>query len=1038
MCGSPLFHLAVCPALSDRLDRNSMPDFSAQRRLLPSLDPGNTAIRCRKLWLAAVAAMILAAPTARSDETTSQPQQQFDELVRPMLEMHCYDCHDSDGAQAGLNLTAFETVQSVTERHLIWKSVWDHLAAETMPPPDYDSGLEDDQRAAVVRWIRGMLQGEAARNAGDPGPVLPRRLSNAEYDYSIIELTGQNLKPTATFPVDPANEYGFDNSAESLAMSPALMGKYLEAARLVADHLVFGPSELRFAAHPVVTDTDRDKYCVNRIVDFYQQQPTQLNKYLSAIWQWQHDVTIASDTDAVPSADEWAGLDRLAQERGLSVRYTRLVAEALFDDQPWFGPMGEVLSRWQAACQLDDPQAAAEKLSELEQWISQARRRFEPQYENFNVKQIHVGSQAFVLWKNRQYAANRRVAHFDFFEREPADDESELERQLRRQYSEDPTRFQADSQQFCHVFPDAFYVSERGRDYLGIPREKQEKGRLLSAGFHSMMGYFRDDGPLCDLILSDADQQHLDLLWRELEVFAQTPMRQYQSLLWFERTDSLYLRDREFDFARPENLESLTEPMIQQLAERYTEKAIRNGAAGDSLAAIEQYFVNINREIREVERQQRLAQPIHVEQMVHWASRAFRRPLETGEADDLRDFYHRLRQEDELGHEEAIQDLLVAILMSPSFLYRMDALSDTDQPRPLDDYELAARLSFFLWSQLPDEQLLQRAADGQLRSPEVLLAETRRMMDDPRIEALAKEFAGNWLDIRRFEEHNAVDRERFPQFDDRLRQAMFEEPLRFFVDMVQTDGSIVDFIDARHTFVNRTLAEHYEIPWPAGVDERQWIRVADADQYGRGGLLPMAVFLTKNAPGLRTSPVKRGNWVVQRVLGERIAPPPPDVPELPSDESQMAEISLREALAKHRDHSACAGCHNRIDPVGLVFEGFGPIGERRSVDLGGRPVDTQTVMSGDWVCDGVEDLKQYIRARRHDDFVEHFTRQLLAYSLGRSLILADEVLLQDLHVGWEEDGYRLRRLIEKIVTSQPFLHKRGRLERSVSVVAPLQ
>ena len=316
------------------------------------------------------------------------------------------------------------------------------------------------------------------------------------------------------------------------------------------------------------------------------------------------------------------------------------------------------------------------------------------------------------------------------------------------------------------------------------------------------------------------------------------------------------------------------------------------------------------------------------------ASKAYRRPLTQKDEQELRDFYRRLINEDGLSHDEAIQDTLVSVLMSPRFCYRVDLLVDTAQSRPLDDYELASRLSYFLWSSIPDDELLRHAAAGDLRNREVLAQQAKRMLQDDRARALATEFAGNWLDFRRFEEHNAVDRNRFPMFNDELRMAMFEEPIRFFMDMLSQDRSVLDFLYADRTFVNATLAKHYGIDGQSIVGN-QWQEIKDASRYGRGGMLPMAVFLTKNSPGLRTSPVKRGYWVVRRLLGERIPAPPPNVPEIPDDETQLGELTLRETLAKHREHTSCAGCHDRIDAIGLVFESFGPIGERRRRRLGG-------------------------------------------------------------------------------------------------------
>ncbi len=342
---------------------------------------------------------------------------------------------------------------------------------------------------------------------------------------------------------------------------------------------------------------------------------------------------------------------------------------------------------------------------------------------------------------------------------------------------------------------------------------------------------------------------------------------------------------------------------------------------------------------------------------------------------------------------------------------------------------------------MPDAELLGHAAKGDLHQRDVLLAQTRRMLRDPRVRGLATEFAGNWLDFRRFEEHNSVDRQRFASFTNELRQAMFEEPVRYFINVVQRNRSVLDLIYGNDTFVNPLLAKHYDMPEPGRSGElsrtatsparlagptEPWTHIEDADRYGRGGLLPMAVFLTKNAPGLRTSPVKRGYWVVRRVLGEQIPPPPPTVPELPKDEANLGALTLPQVLARHRADKSCAACHRRFDAIGLVFEDFGPIGERRTKDLGGRPVATDATFPDGKDRNGLAGLRDYLHEKRQDDFVDNLCRKLFSYALGRGLMLSDRQALDTMRSRLTADGYVFGSLVETIVTSPQFLNQRGR------------
>jgi hypothetical protein len=225
-----------------------------------------------------------------------------------------------------------------------------------------------------------------------------------------------------------------------------------------------------------------------------------------------------------------------------------------------------------------------------------------------------------------------------------------------------------------------------------------------------------------------------------------------------------------------------------------------------------------------------------------------------------------------------------------------------------------------------------------------------------------------------------------------------------------------------YTFVNPVLAKHYGMPDAKG-DPDTWLRVDDAGRYGRGGLLPMAVFLTQNSPGLRTSPVKRGYWVVHRVLGEIIPPPPAIVPELPADEAK-SDLPLRDMLAQHRSNAVCASCHARFDGFGLAFEGYGPVGEVRTKDLAGRPVDTNVAFPGGNQASGVEGVETYIREHRQTDFVDNLSRKLLAYALNRSLQLSDESVIERMKTRLLAKEYRFDSLVETIVTSPQFLNTR--------------
>jgi hypothetical protein len=625
------------------------------------------------------------------------------------------------------------------------------------------------------------------------------------------------------------------------------------------------------------------------------------------------------------------------------------------------------------------------------------RDDFKPRVERIRVPRISFASQPFVLWWNREMAARHMRA--------PGKDAS------------------PDVGEFCRVFPDSFFVTDRAPFF---DTRGGKRGQLLAAGFHLQQGYFRDDEPLCKLVLDEAGRRELDALWQELDFVTLVPLRQYRDFIFYERTEApCFIQDSVFDFARSEDKEVTSEPKIEHMRIAYLTKARKIGASEVALGAIESYFQDMAAAIHRVEESRRNAEPSHLRALEQFAERAYRRPLSRAERDDLVGFYQALRRQDGLSREDAMRDTITSVLMSPHFCYRIDSAKPGTSPHPLSDYALVSRLSYFLWASMPDAELLAAAARDELHKPEVLLAQTRRMLQDDRVRGFTVEFAGNWLGFRRFEEHNAVDRERFAQFTDELRQAMYEEPIRFFLDVVRRDRSVLDFLFAGDTFVNSVLARHYGIRI-SGTGPDEWVRVVHANRYGRGGFLPMAVFLTANSPGLRTSPVKRGNWVVRRLLGERIPAPPAEVPELPKDEARTGNLTLPQLLARHREEKSCATCHQRFDSIGLVFEEYGPIGERREWDLGGRLIEAKATFPDNSTGEGLDGLRRYLSERRRDEFVDNLCRKLLAYALGRGLLPSDEATIKMMRGRLSSEAHRFGTLIEVIVTSPQFLNRRGR------------
>ena len=395
---------------------------------------------------------------------------------------------------------------------------------------------------------------------------------------------------------------------------------------------------------------------------------------------------------------------------------------------------------------------------------------------------------------------------------------------------------------------------------------------------------------------------------------------------------------------------------------------------------------------------------------------AYRRPLETPEIDRLLAFYEQGSRDG--GFESGIELALRFLLASPQFIFRLETEPDelaAGAVYPVSDLDLASRLSFFLWSSIPDDELLSVAERGELGAPDELRRQVRRMLADPRASALVENFAGQWLYLRNLANTNP-DPPTFPDFDDNLRRALQRETELFFESVMAEDRSILELLTADYTFLNERLARHYGIP---GIYGDRFRRVAVTDD-ARRGILGHGSLLTVTSYATRTSPVLRGKWILENLLGSPPPPPPPDVPDL-EDAGSAEGLSIRERLEQHRANPACAACHARMDPYGFGLENFDAIGRWRS-NSGGEPIDASDVLPDGTAFNGPSELREAI-LRRPDSFVETFTRKLLTYAAGRGMEYYDAPAVRRIVRAAAEDDYRFSALVDGVVTSDVFRMK---------------
>lgn len=1070
----------------------------------------------------------------------------FGEKVAPFMKAYCFRCHNQKTAEGLLNLTRYTSSTLIARDFRQWEHVITFLKEEKMPPQE-GKQPPPAERAAFLAAIDKLLLIEARKLADDPGASAPRRLSNAEYNYTIRDLTGVDIRPTASFPVDPASGEGFTNTSEALVMSPNLFKKYYAAGQEVADHVLLTTTGFEFAPHPVVTFSDRQKFHEQAILRFYDQHKIDYSTYLAAAWSYRHR----------PASRRDATIEAWANDNRLSPKYLSALWIALQDDAGSdVFPMQWLRKRWKAIPAPADPtqpgmpaeaRRAIESLAgdirhlsvmlcvpETQAIISNAgnapiphidrRKKTAAGRDKFNLALIeqpsqrlqwelttkpekggkliisvsNVGSEmvdGYVILNQPNFSSSSpgsynpkdakktlslraflseyappQLKQLEFgvhplgqkidpdslvlkvpstleieispeamkdqrtlrFYADASLDDKNTKRSIARigLFSQKPTadalarsvllftpghpaarQFAASCESFCKLFPNRFYFVDETRG--------------ISAGFHLIEGFFRDDQPLCNGVLSEKEKRDLDRLWDELNFSTNIYDKMLHGFVFFEREERSFLKHPDFNSIREEDPFLGKEENLNRFEQIYLKRS-NVTATGAELEKhpIHAFFEDIRQGIKRRSLQLKQAEPAYIRHLQEFAQAAYRRPLTATENKQLLDFYQSVARSEEYGIEQAVRASVLRILVSPHFCYRVELPPPGKIIQPVADLAMASRLSYFLWSSTPDKELLDLAAQGKLNNESTLRAQVRRMLKDPKVSGFALEFFGQWLQYGDFLKSESVNRQVFPEFDDALKQAMFEEPTRFATALIQSDRPVLELLRSDVTYVNKRLARHYGLPFQ-GADG-DWEKATGLLEKGRGGFPGMAVFLTKNSQPARTSPVKRGFWVVHKLLGEHIPAPPPNVPVLPAKETDGKGKTVRELLASHTEDAACARCHTRFDPVGLSMEGFDAIGKGRTKDLAGRPIDNLVRLPTGQESRGIPEFSKFLVTERKHEFTHTMCRKFLGFALGRSLELSDKALVEKMQTELDKNDYRFTCLFETVVLSPQFRTQRGK------------
>ncbi|MDX1950569.1 MAG: DUF1592 domain-containing protein [Verrucomicrobiota bacterium] len=1014
------------------------------------------------------------------------------ETIRPILEKYCLTCHSTEKQKGELDLEQFSSLEEVRKQPKIWQSIVEQISLGEMPPKD-KSQLATADRDLLLKWIEGTLNQIALENAGDPGPVVLRRLSNAEYTYTIRDLTGvDSLDPAREFPVDGAAGEGFMNVGNSLVMSPSLVTKYLDAAKSVASHAMLLPHGIRFSASNTRRDwTEEIMGEIRGVYGKYSVPGGGTSVNLQGIKFDTRDggvIPMEKYIAALIQAREGKPID--PEQIGLSARYFKILQDAfnnpgkslLLDSirTQWLSlktedapALAEEIFRWQKALwkfssvghigKAGGPKAWLEPFSPLSSQQEFKQKLSSPVGDEFIIY-LAAGDAGdgvendIVQWKEpRLVAPDGKIIPLrsvwngskwgvdpELFGKRPdgstGDPESlyvktpsVLEIRLpaslalmtdfvvtglldEKTGAEGSVQLQALTNKpvgISGLRPTGVNVSEADGPWYSnnqkaaaetpiIVRQGSATARRFEAEIEEFRNLFpaalcytkivpvdevvtltlfhREDQHLARLMLTDSERTKLDRLWAELRFVSE------DALTLVDVFDQLW------QYATQDADPGVFEPMRQPIRERAVS----------------------------FRKLQEATEPVHLAAVLKFANDAYRRPLNDLEQSELRTFYQQLRKQ-ELPHDEAIRLSLARVLTSPSFLYRAEKPGPGRKAGPVTSWEMANRLSFFLWSSAPDLELRTLAANGKLQDPEMLKKQARRMLKDWRIRRLATEFACAWLHIYDFDELNEKSDRHFPTFLE-IRSALYEEPIRFFTDLFQNDRPVREILDADYSYLNEPLARHYGIP---GIKGKEWQRVDGMKRFSRGGILGQAAILAKQSGASRTSPILRGNWVSEVLIGEKLPRPPKDVPQLPEEEGTEG-LTMRQLTEKHTTDPRCAGCHARIDAFGFALEHYDAIGRWRETEVGDRAINTKARAMDGTDFEGLEGLRNYLLNQRGDAFLKQFCRKLLGYALGRSVQLSDGPLLDEMISRLKVNEYRVSVAVETIVLSRQFREIRGR------------
>ncbi|HWA08397.1 MAG TPA: DUF1592 domain-containing protein [Opitutaceae bacterium] len=930
----------------------------------------------------------------------------YEKDVTPLLEKYCYECHGNGRSKGDVALDTFKTVADVDKDHATWETVLHHVRSHEMPPEDADVQPTQAERDVIGDWIEKQLFKFDPKNP-DPGRVTIRRLNRAEYNNTIRDLVGVDFKPAADFPPDDSG-YGFDNIGDVLSLPPVLMEKYLAAADKILDQaIVTDPIESKVQRYPA----SLAQVGFNAIGD-------RGDGWVQLISLEEDDVAVEVPTLA--AGDYLVRVHAFAKPTGGA-----MVGGGNNNTEDVKGkPDPTKISIMVNDAFIKDFELSTDEANpgtyEARVGLPAGRPRVRAE-----VRRIHGGDNELFMLNGRLGKQQPGIAFVKWIEVEgplPA---------ATRRYRADQLAATGEGR----FTPAGERVLEKNGDVSTTINVTKEGDYILraqayakQAGSETTRMQFQVDGkPVKDFdVIAMANMEPLP----SQRVFSVTLLIP-QPYVYEVRTH-LTPGQKKFsaafvnEFADPknenpnlrvrnlivQNLEvvDLSAPVITPAKPAPVEELFAKYTAPKKPGLLGRVFGQTARPAQNAAAARAI--------VTDFTRRAWRHPADPAEIDRLMGLYDLAEKHGD-GFDASVKLAMKAVLVSPHFLFVGEppaSAATANAVQPLDEFTLASRLSYFLWSSTPDDELLGLAEHGQLRQN--LEAQVRRMLASPKAHALVDNFAGQWLQIRSLDTAQP-DKSLFPDYDLGLRTAMQKETELFFENVMRQDRPVFDFLTADYTFVNGRLAKFYGLPGVTGEDFQK-VSLADTP---RRGVLTQASVLTLTSNPTRTSPVKRGKWVLENLLGTPPPPPPPNVPDL-DDKGRKLTGTLRQQMEQHRENPNCASCHARMDPIGFGLENFDAIGAWRDKD-GEAAIDPAGKLTSGDTFGGAAELTKLLATKRRAEFLHCLAEKMLTYALGRGVEYYDRPALDSIVKGLEADQFKFSGLVLETVKSFPFEMRRG-------------